>query len=376
MKKKIIHISTHYYPVNGGQQIYIDNLKKYLIDYEHIVVQIGDKDVVYPDHVYPVEIPYKNILKAFSFYVYNASVGKLILDLIATDEIDVNNDIFLCHYAFHYSIVKNFKNVLILSHGVEWDGPGNTLKKLYHSHRKKINQRLIREDSVKIISNDLNYFLQLGLQNTNDSHFFSEIKANKWLVPNSVNTEIFEKKELTNSYFDSPAIVIPRNIVPQRGMEFVIRALSELKGNGSFMDYKLYIVGVKYDIAYYNSLVSLIDRLNLNDDVVFYGSIPYEETPLMYNSADLVVIFSLFREGTSLAALEAMACSTVVVSTDIGGLKDLPTIKANRDNLASVMASSLKNADQISVGQMDFVTKNFSSRNWISSWSTILNTFN
>lgn len=372
MKPKIIHISTHYYPINGGQQIYIDNLKKYLVDYDHIVIQIKEDGLTYPDYVYPIDIPRILKIKAFAFYVFNYKLKKSIDYLISNNIIDINKDIFLCHYAFHYAVVKQYKNVFILSHGVEWDGPGDIIKKLYHHHRKNINLQLIKNSSIRIIANDLNYYLNLGLKNSNKTHFFSQVSSNKWLVPNCVDTEIFKRHEIKNSYFDAKAIVIPRNIVPQRGMEFVIKAFGRLKNDGLLNEYKLYIVGAKYDLIYFESLVNLVNNLKISNDVIFYGSIPYHETPIMYNSAELVIIFSLFREGTSLAALEAMACGTIVISTDIGGLKDLPTVKANKDDLDSVILKSLANSKYLSFNQMEFVKNNFSSKNWIDCWNHIL----
>jgi glycosyltransferase involved in cell wall biosynthesis len=155
-------------------------------------------------------------------------------------------------------------------------------------------------------------------------------------------------------------------------MEFVIKSFGRLKNNNKLTDYKLYIVGAKYDINYYNSLVKIIEDLKLENDVIFFGSIPYKETPRLYNSSDLVIIFSLFREGTSLAALEAMACGSLVITTDIGGLRDLPTIKANAENLDSIILNSIENRENIISKQISFVKENFDQKKWLQSWRAII----
>jgi glycosyltransferase involved in cell wall biosynthesis len=43
----------------------------------------------------------------------------------------------------------------------------------------------------------------------------------------------------------------------------------------------------------------------------------------VYNASDVVIIPSLFSEGTSLSALEAMACGKSVVASNIGGINDI-----------------------------------------------------
>ncbi len=373
MKKTIVHISTHYFPINGGQQIYIENLKNKLDEYEHLIIQIKEKGIVYPTHVIPVEIPRLFKIKALAFYYFNFAVKAVLRDLISDNRINVNNDIFLCHYAFHYSIVNRFRNAIILSHGVEWDGPGNYVKKLYHFHRKWINASLLRKSNVKLVSNDANYFKNLGLDEVTISDSFNEVFSNKWLVPNCVDTAMYQKLQSVAPFFPSKSIVIPRNIVPQRGMEIVIQAFNRLRLNNKMLDYKLYIVGAKYDMIYYNLLVSMVKEMMLEEVVVFYGSIPYGDTPRLYNSSDLVIIFSLFREGTSLAALEAMSCGSVVITSDVGGLKDLPTVKATAADLDEVILNSLEKRKEISQKQSSFVKSNFDINRWVDTWRIILN---
>lgn len=372
LKKTIIHISTHYFPVNGGQQIYIENLKNRLDEYEHLIIQIKEEGILYPDHVIAVEIPRFFDIKALSFYYYNFAVKIILKDLIRINKINIKHDVFLCHYAFHYSLVKEYPNVVVLSHGVEWDGPGNLVKKLYHFHRKLINANILRRNKVKLISNDVNYYRNLGFKEVAISDFFKEVLPNKWLLPNCVDTGLYKKSNIEVSFFMTKSIVIPRNIVPQRGMEIVIHAFSNLRLNNYLLDYKLYIVGAKYDRDYYNLLKFMVKELRLENDVVFYGPIPYQDTPRLYNSSDLVIIFSLFREGTSLAALEAMSCGCVVITSNIGGLKDLPTVKATAANLDNVILASLEKRDEISQKQVSFVRENFDLNRWIDTWRKVL----
>lgn len=62
--------------------------------------------------------------------------------------------------------------------------------------------------------------------------------------------------------------------------------------------------------------------LGLGELVRFVGSLPQDELPFWYNAAEVVVVPSRY-ESFGLVALEAMACGTPVIASDVGGLSTL-----------------------------------------------------
>lgn len=66
-------------------------------------------------------------------------------------------------------------------------------------------------------------------------------------------------------------------------------------------------------------LQALKDELGIGDLVTFLGRRSQEELPYYYSAADVVVMPSLY-ESFGMVALEAMACGTPVVASDVGGL--------------------------------------------------------
>jgi D-inositol-3-phosphate glycosyltransferase len=66
-------------------------------------------------------------------------------------------------------------------------------------------------------------------------------------------------------------------------------------------------------------LDKLKDQLGISDMVTFLGGRAQSSLPYYYSSADVVVMPSRY-ESFGLAALEAMACGTPVVASDVGGL--------------------------------------------------------
>jgi glycosyltransferase involved in cell wall biosynthesis len=69
-------------------------------------------------------------------------------------------------------------------------------------------------------------------------------------------------------------------------------------------------------------LVARSASLGLADRAVFHGDVPHHLLPPLYRAADLHIVSSRF-ESQSMAALEAAACGTGTVGTDVGILPDL-----------------------------------------------------
>ncbi len=63
----------------------------------------------------------------------------------------------------------------------------------------------------------------------------------------------------------------------------------------------------------------LIKSLNLQEYVIFTGSVEYEKLPMYYNSADIVALTSK-NEGFGLAVTEGMACGKPIIGTNVPGI--------------------------------------------------------
>lgn len=71
-----------------------------------------------------------------------------------------------------------------------------------------------------------------------------------------------------------------------------------------------------------DKLKLLVEALNLKDDVLFPGFVRSEDLPLFYNGADLFVYPSLY-EGFGLPPIEAMACGTPVITSNVSSLPEV-----------------------------------------------------
>jgi teichuronic acid biosynthesis glycosyltransferase TuaC len=108
------------------------------------------------------------------------------------------------------------------------------------------------------------------------------------------------------------------NLVPVKGHELTIEALTYLPGA------RLLIVG---DGPERSSLQKLAKSLSVADRIAFLGSMPQAALPNIYAAADVLVLASRY-EGWPNVLLEAMACGTPVVVSDIPGMSEIVTSQA------------------------------------------------
>lgn len=111
-------------------------------------------------------------------------------------------------------------------------------------------------------------------------------------------------------------ILFVGTIEPRKNVARLIEAYSHLRDERV----KLVIGGAKGWL--YEEVFARVEELGLTGDVLFPGYIPPDELPLWYNAAELFVYPSLY-EGFGLPPLEAMACGTPVITSNVSSLPEV-----------------------------------------------------
>ncbi len=114
---------------------------------------------------------------------------------------------------------------------------------------------------------------------------------------------------------------------PLKGLNVLIEAISIMRRNEVFREnpFCLAIIGGDPDDGGDQSDVELshikvlTEQYGLNDMVTFLGNRSQDSLPYYYSAAEAVVVPSQY-ESFGMVALEAMACGTPVVASQIGGL--------------------------------------------------------
>jgi D-inositol-3-phosphate glycosyltransferase len=114
-------------------------------------------------------------------------------------------------------------------------------------------------------------------------------------------------------------------MVPRKGIDNVIRSLAKLKER-SVQNIKLLIVGGNEEhmeesaCPEYRRLAAIAQSLGVADQVQFAGKKSRETLKFYYAAAD-VFITTPWYEPFGITPLEAMACGTPVIGSNVGGIK-------------------------------------------------------
>jgi glycosyltransferase involved in cell wall biosynthesis len=111
--------------------------------------------------------------------------------------------------------------------------------------------------------------------------------------------------------------VAARRLVPRMGLDLLLDAWA--KAATTIPDGLLLVAGDGPDRV---ALETRAAALDLGDRVRFLGRVGDADLAVCYRAADVSVVPSTALEGFGLVVLEALACGTPVVATDVGGLPE------------------------------------------------------
>ncbi len=156
------------------------------------------------------------------------------------------------------------------------------------------------------------------------------------VVPPGVDTSRFypipkdEAKEFLGIPVDENMLLFVGRIEPLKGIDTLIHAIAQMRKSDvmSNCPHYLYIIGgepdsAKLDMDYeMQRLQALCRELDVGDMILFLGKKDQDTLQYYYSAAEIVIMPSNY-ESFGLVALEAMACGTPVVATQVGGLQHL-----------------------------------------------------
>lgn len=164
-------------------------------------------------------------------------------------------------------------------------------------------------------------------------HYLYEVPESKIIeIPPGVNADIFQpmsksqaKKHIKVKGKEKIILFVGR-IEPLKGIDVILYALKILRSENVAI--RLLIVGgdVSQHITKWSPQLKQLEQLSrflkISAFVDFVGQRPQHELLYYYNAAEIVVMPSHY-ESFGMAAAEAMACGTPVITTNVTGISNL-----------------------------------------------------
>ncbi len=362
----IAQITYTYQPIVGGADVYVAQLAE-------VVINAGHEHTVY-QRVAETSDPSVRVIRnplrglPLDFWTQALALWGLRREILS-------HDIVICHYP-HYLLAVDLMSFfgrrpirVGLSHGVFWDdAPWWNPRSLV----KLIIARLAFRRAHAYIANDTHFLRSMGLRIEPRQGMHSRVAPRVWFIPNGVDTQEFRRVDPIPEIRERNAILVPRNLFRNRGVHLAIEAFAQFRARHP--ETTLYIVGGGGQPGYVEQLKRMVKELGLTECAVFHGPVRHADLPAVYSSAQLTLIPSLCGEGTSLSALESMACGTPTICTFVAGLRDLPGPHALPmvASLAETMESVWPDRADLAEAQHAQVLANYTIEKWRRSWGDAL----
>lgn len=319
-KLKVCFVTKMYPPRTGGGATYAYELANALGELGHEVdvytqsVPGGDDDVDTHPNVTVTRITKARPLVVFSTLYFSVAC-RLQIDF---DRYDVIHGTLMpaSTIAFGPWFLRSLDAPLVLtSHGTSYDearsvdprGFTDYLFKYFFHPVNVVLDAYSGQFADKIIAVSDHTHEQLC-----DLYRFDEEKLTT--IPPGIDTERFRPVPEIHSAVDeeNDTVLVLSRLDPRKGIDKAIRAFAQLERE----DTELLIGGTG---RLESSLKELASELGVREDVRFLGFVPNQELPALYSSVDLFVLPSEY-EGFGIVFMEAMACGTPVIGTDVGGI--------------------------------------------------------
>lgn len=138
------------------------------------------------------------------------------------------------------------------------------------------------------------------------------------VIPNVVDTSVFNLDTVAAVYNRPFTFIHVSSLVsPHKNAKQIINSFARLVIKG--YDCKLVLVG-----PFNQDLLETAEQLNLSNCISFTGEIGYNAVAQTMKEADAFVLFSDF-ENLPCVILEALCCGLPVISSDVGGIREVVT---------------------------------------------------
>jgi len=337
---KIVQTPVRFYPFIGGVENYVYYLSKELVNLGHSVkvVCANEPKSESEDTVDGVEVSRLSYIGK----VANTNITPDLPFKLNNEEFDILHTHIPTPWSADWSrIIANRKNTpLVVTYHNDIIGNG-IASHIANFYNKTALTKLLKSVD-KIIITQPNYLKY--------SPYLHNYEDKVEVIPNGVDVEKFKpasvEKEDNTLFFLS----LLDEFHEYKGLDYLLEAVEIVKK--TIPDVKLVVGGKGVLMDHY--MKKTVD-MGLSDNVEFHGFIPDDKMALYYSRANIFILPSIssLQEGFGIVALEALACETPVITTDIVGVSSdlkgenagLAVAPKNKEELAEAIIHLLENKE-------------------------------
>lgn len=341
MKKRIAFISEHASPLaapgsidSGGQNIYVAALAKHLVTLGYSIdiftrAEHRDQPAIVswlPDiRVIHVNAGPLRVLPKEELYQYMPRFSDQVTAFMLNEQITY--ELIHAHFWMSGVVACELKRSFKIPFVITFHALGH-VRKIYQKENDKFPD--CRIDIEKQIVAEANVIIAECPQDEEDLiNYYAAPKEKIRIVPCGFSSEDFfpinksEAREKIGLRADEKVILQLGRMVPRKGIDNVIRALGFINETDSV---KLLIVGGDTPLPDPSASKELARLMNIaaeagvSANVEFTGPKNRQELKYYYSAAD-IFITTPWYEPFGITPLEAMACGTPVIGSDVGGVK-------------------------------------------------------
>lgn len=314
---KILQTPVRFYPFTGGVENYVYYLSRELVNSGNQVkvVCANEPDIESKQRVEGIEVerlPYMG-------KIANTNITTGLPGALSDGDYDIIHTHiptpWSADWSAFYSNSKKKPLVVTYHNDIIGQGLASLVARIYNS----VGLNYVLKTAAKIIITQPGYL--------QSSSHLAKYRDKIEVIPNGVDVEKFQPIQASDN--EDKSTIFFLSVLDEfhkyKGLDYLLEALKIVKNN--VPDVKLIVGGKGVLLDHYQEMAA---SLGLKDNVEFAGFIPDEEIADYYSQASVFVLPSIssLQEGFGIVALEALACQTPVVTTDIVGVaQDLKQIK-------------------------------------------------
>ena len=309
---KILQTPVRFKPYIGGVENYVYELSKQLVRQGHEVKVIcaNESAPKAQDLIEGIEV---NRLKYIG-KIANTNITPLLAVKLLSEEFDVIHTHLPTPWSADWSAITSFlrrKKLVVTYHNdIVGKGVSKYIAKFYNMTMLKF----ILGRAHKIIITQAKY--------PDYSPHLKKYKDKIVVIPVGVDTKRFRPmKKIKKSNNTVGFLSVLDEYHRYKGLDYLLKAIAHAKEK--IPDIKLMVGGSGALFLEYKKMAK---ELGIEKNVEFLGFIPDNKLAEFYNKLEVFVLpsTSYEQEGFGIVALEALACGTPVITTDIAGIaKDI-----------------------------------------------------